>query len=91
MQGKGEETAHSLDGICGMHRSSFVEEEEVRVSCGILRRLNLFMLNTDWKTSFTGILILMLQLVMITLIKLKCSNNFEAITADQNGGRMVMM
>ena len=44
----------------------------------------------DWKTSFTGILILMLQLVMITLIRLKC-RNFEASTADQNGGRMVMM
>ena len=51
---------------------------------------DLFVFNDDWKTSFTRILILMLQLVMITLIRLKC-RNFEASTADQNGGRMVMM
>ena len=54
------------------------------------KQTDLFVLNADWKTSFTGILILMLQLVMITLIRLKC-RNFEASTADQNGGRMVMM
>ena len=41
-QGKGEEIFR--DRLCGMHRSAFVEEGEVRVSCGILRRLNLLLI-----------------------------------------------
>ena len=79
-----------MDRLCGMHRSAFVEEKGVKVTCEVLKQTDLFVSNDDWKTSFTRILILMLQLVMITLIRLKC-RNFEASTADQNGGRMVMM